>query len=169
MNNLENCVYWERTPAYILSVFLQKTYELFQTRRKWTCDYNKCPWLFQNFYDLSFSHDFSRPGNDHFKFPCFSRFSMTVRTLMNPLAQKHGDGWSRVRTQTTVICFNVCVLLILLSLRIFQIIIHYSYKSMWAWHKDCFCWSRVRTTATIILLSFNFLRQWLFILIHISM
>jgi len=62
-------IVWERTPAYILSVFLSKTYELFQTRGKWTCDDNKFPWLFQNFYDLSFFHDFSRPGNDHFKMP----------------------------------------------------------------------------------------------------
>jgi len=27
------------------------------------------PWLLQNFYDLSFFHDFSRPGNYHFKIP----------------------------------------------------------------------------------------------------
>jgi len=33
------------------------------------CDFNTFPWLFQNFYDLSIFHDFSRPGNDHFKIP----------------------------------------------------------------------------------------------------
>jgi len=32
-------------------------------------DYNKFPGLFQNFYDLSFFHDFSRPGNDYFRIP----------------------------------------------------------------------------------------------------
>jgi len=46
----------------------KKTYSSFQTRRKWTSD-NTFPWLLQNFYDLNFFHDFSRPGNDHFKSP----------------------------------------------------------------------------------------------------
>jgi len=56
-------------PAYILSVFLSTTYSLFKTRRKRTCEYNKCPWLFQNFCDSIFFHDFSKPGNDHFNIP----------------------------------------------------------------------------------------------------
>jgi len=51
-----------------LASFFKKTYKLFQTRHKWTCD-NKFPWVFQNFDDLSFFRDFSRPGNDHFKIP----------------------------------------------------------------------------------------------------
>jgi len=42
---------------------------LFQTQRKWACEYNKCPWLSQHFWDFIFSHDFSRPVNNHFKIP----------------------------------------------------------------------------------------------------
>jgi len=72
---------WERTPAYILSVFLSKTYLLFQTRRKWTCDYKKFPWISQNFSDLIFFMTFPGLEINILKFYDFPRFSMSVRTL----------------------------------------------------------------------------------------
>jgi len=53
---------------------------------KWTYEYNKCPGLFQNFWDWIFIKDFSRPKNNHFlnsmTFACFS---------MNPVKLKKKD------------------------------------------------------------------------------
>jgi len=65
----ENCTK-EPVPAYILSVFLLKTYELFQTQRKWTCGYNEISMIFPKLlWFFFFPTDFSRPGNNHFKIP----------------------------------------------------------------------------------------------------
>jgi len=61
------------------------------------------PWLFQNFYDLSFSHDFSRPGNDHLKIPWlfqvfhdrtnpdYYTFSMSTAERCARLGMSRGD------------------------------------------------------------------------------
>jgi len=38
------------------------------------------PWLFPNFYLLRFFHDFSRPGNDHFKIPWLFQVFHDCRT-----------------------------------------------------------------------------------------
>ena len=80
-------------------------------------DHGKCPMrLFENsrinrntdqhnisiFHDFSMTFDifllfqnFSRPGNQFFKFHDFSRFSMTVRTLMNETLRLISDSISR--------------------------------------------------------------------------
>jgi len=99
---------WELMPTYILSIFLLKTYTLFQTQHKWTCEYNTFPWLFKNFWDIHFfSGHFSRPGNNLFfkKYLDFSRFSMTVQTLNTDslrlfLSTKYFSGSHRLKTQT---------------------------------------------------------------------
>jgi len=41
--------------------FFKKTYSLFQTRRKWTCDYNTFPWLFQA-WKWPFQNSMTFPG-----------------------------------------------------------------------------------------------------------
>jgi len=69
MKNVENCAYWERTPAYILSIFLLKKHINYFKLGVNEHVIITFPWLFQNFYDLSFLHDFSRPGNDRYKIP----------------------------------------------------------------------------------------------------
>jgi len=64
----------------------------------------KCPWLFQNFYDWSVFHDFSRPGNDHFKIPWlfqvfhdrtnpdYYRKYLRTRTVCTSLSKRNPAG-----------------------------------------------------------------------------
>jgi len=62
---------------------LKKTYQLFQTRRKWTCDYNNISMTFPKLLWFEFfSMTFPGLGMTILKFHDFSRFSMTVRTLI---------------------------------------------------------------------------------------
>jgi len=77
--------------------FFKITYYLLQTRRKWTCDYNDISMTFPKLWWFKFF-----PGLEMtiLKFHDFSRFSMTVRTLIIVLIQRLFPTWMR--------CVSLC-------------------------------------------------------------
>ncbi|TNN85924.1 hypothetical protein EYF80_003768 [Liparis tanakae] len=67
--------------------FLSKTYEYFELDVNEHVNITTFPRLFQNFCDLSFFHNFSRPGDDHFKIP---RLFQVFHDRTNPVKTRSG-------------------------------------------------------------------------------